>query len=374
MNSILKKKIVLLACLTSFSVLPQISFASSSTDDLSAMIETQKQVLVQLNDRKNQQELSDRITSIDKQVNDLKKQVGNYDSHAAIDSLTAQVSAIQEQISQQVEAQNKLIDEIKELKESQKVPSISPDEPFFGTAATKNFLVNPGPSPSVGYTQDAINAQGDSTMVFSYSPTQLYKIYCKVGYLTDLQFKKGEAITYVGGGDTSKWAIDKSEIDGIPHMYIKPINPNSTTNIIVNTTKHSYQIIANTSDWYNPMVSWSYAAEDIFAAQQQQQRDDRTYTANLGVNHVEDLNFGYEIKGNADWKPSRVFDDGDKTYIQFERMSKKAPMLYIKEARKKGISLVNYRIKDNYYIVDKVFKQAELRLNDENITITAKSK
>ena len=42
-------------------------------------------------------------------------------------------------------------------------------------------------------------------MVFSYGPEQVYKIYCKIGYLTDIKFKDNEKITYVGGGDTAQW-------------------------------------------------------------------------------------------------------------------------------------------------------------------------
>ena len=352
--------------------------AASNTEDLSTIIQNQKQLLDQLNEKKvqqDQQAITNQISVLEKQMADLKGQYGNYDAQGAISSLAAQVNALQDQLNQQVEADNKILAEIKGLKdqEVQAAQAATADAPYYGTAATKNYLVNPGPSQSVGYTQDAINAQGDSTMTFAYSPTQLYKIYCKVGYLTDLQFKKGEKITYVGGGDTSKWMIDSTEADGTPHLYIKPIHENSTTNIIINTTKHSYQVIANSSDWYNPMVSWSYGIEEKYANQLQQKKDDQIYTDKLSISRPEDLNFQYEIKGKSKWKPLRAFSDGQKTYIQFDRMSKALPILFIKEANKKELSLVNYSIKDKFYIVDKVFEEAQLRLSDDDIvTITAK--
>lgn len=129
-------------------------------------------------------------------------------------------------------------------------------------APTDRALVNPAPAAYVNDTQDAVNAQGNSTMTFAYSPTQLYKIYCRRGYLTDLEFRKGETIQFVGGGDTAAWAVSSATVDGVPHLYLKPIVEVSTTNLIVVTDKRSYQLIVHSSDWYNPMVTWTYAAED----------------------------------------------------------------------------------------------------------------
>ena len=68
-------------------------------------------------------------------------------------------------------------------------------------------LVNPSDCQKSSYTQDAANSQRNSTVIFKYAPNQLYKIYCRVGYLTDLALKKGEIVTFVGGGDTSAWAV-----------------------------------------------------------------------------------------------------------------------------------------------------------------------
>jgi type IV secretion system protein TrbG len=366
-----KWKYTLIAIVMACSVSSHIGLAAAADDtDYTSLIQNQQQILESLKDKKDKQETINHITSLDQQVSDLKKQLTSFDAQEAISSLSAQINSIQDQLSKQADTENQLTEALKNLKTLQMQPSSTDNSgDFYGTAATTKYLVNPGPSPTVGYTQDAINAQGDSTMMFAYAPSQLYKIYCKVGYLTDLQFKKGETIEYVGGGETAKWAIDRATVDGVPHLYIKPINPNSTTNIIVNTSKHSYQIIVNASDWYNPMVSWSYSAEENFAAAQQQKKDERIYTGTLNVSNPDQLNFAYEIKGDADWKPSRVFDDGQTTYVQFDHMTNKLPMLYIREPHKKGISLVNYKVKNKYYIIEKIFDQAELRLGDEKITI-----
>jgi type IV secretion system protein VirB9 len=70
-----------------------------------------------------------------------------------------------------------------------------------------------------------------------------------------------------------------------------------------------------------------------------------------------------------------VFDDGLKTYIQMADGMKagEAPALFIKDDGQ--VNLVNYRVKDNYYVVDRIFNQAELRNGvKETVVITRNGK
>ena len=67
-----------------------------------------------------------------------------------------------------------------------------------------------------------------------------------------------------------------------------------------------------------------------------------------------------------------VFDDGQKTYIQMPdtMASGDAPTLFIKEQNK--LELVNYRVLKNYYIVDRLFDNAEMRNGQEVVRIKRK--
>ena len=235
---------------------------------------------------------------------------------------------------------------------------------------SSGFLVNPGPNANVGYTQDAVNSQGNSTMVFRYAPNQLYKIYCRTGYLTDIQLHDGEKVKFVGGGDTSAWAINSTTVDKTPHIYIKPVVDTSTTNIIITTDKRSYQLIVNASSWYNPMVKWVYDQEDKQMNLLKEQKDAKELTDNFKVS-FDQLNFNYKVKGTSKYTPTMVFDDGEKTVIKFKSVGSKLPALFIREDGKKGVSLANYKVKDNCYIIDRVIDEAELRYSDnESVTIT----
>ena len=62
-------------------------------------------------------------------------------------------------------------------------------------------------------------------------------------------------------------------------------------------------------------------------------------------------------------EPVRVFDDGKKTYIQISQAARnrEAPVLVVIGADGKQ-EMVNYRVKDDMYIVDRLFEKAELIL------------
>ena len=75
------------------------------------------------------------------------------------------------------------------------------------------------------------------------------------------------------------------------------------------------------------------------------------------------------IKGDSpNWRPTRVFDDGAKTYIQFPKdlSVSEAPPLFVTERKGKTANLVNYRVKGDYYVVDRLFDAAELRLGEKD--------
>src|SRR5262249_42012914 len=86
-----------------------------------------------------------------------------------------------------------------------------------------------------------------------------------------------------------------------------------------------------------------------------------------------ELQFDYKIRtingDNPPWKPEVVFSDGTKVYIRFPQAMKntEAPVLYVIDNHHG--ELVNYRVQGNFYIVDRVFNQAELRVGEDHPTV-----
>jgi type IV secretion system protein VirB9 len=119
-----------------------------------------------------------------------------------------------------------------------------------------------------------------------------------------------------------------------------------------------------------PRVSFTYPEDaqakwDAIKARETQQRQERTIS-NTGEN-LDELSFDYTVSGKAKWKPVRVYNDGSKTIIQMPSTmaQTEAPVLLV--LRKDGglfsddeIVIVNYRLKDDRFIVDAVFDKAIL--------------
>jgi len=70
--------------------------------------------------------------------------------------------------------------------------------------------------------------------------------------------------------------------------------------------------------------------------------------------------------GDYTWKPVRIFDDGKKTWLQLPKgvASAEAPVLFILDHSDEPL-LTNYRVKGDFYVVDRLFERAQLRIGAE---------
>ena len=204
--------------------------------------------------------------------------------------------------------------------------------------------------------------------VFSYYKNNIYEIYTKPNYLTTIRLDKGEEINLIGGGDTERWLLEQAKggEDNRNYVYIKPVESGLKTNLVINTNKKTYYLnIESTESMYNPLVEWIYPYDEKIAVFKSEQINEK-----LEAGSVENLNFEYRITENIySWTPKEVFDDGIKTYLIMKKQmfSAEAPVFYVKDG--KDLNLVNYRIKDNKIIIDRIFKEGVLKLGKKSIKI-----
>ena len=102
-----------------------------------------------------------------------------------------------------------------------------------------------------------------SKITYEYKPDSLFEVHTKVGYVTDLKLKPGENITYMAAGDTSRWLIDKSTVAGVTHVYIKPIAKGIMTNLIINTSSHSYRLLIDEGSGFSAIIEFSFPKEEM---------------------------------------------------------------------------------------------------------------
>lgn len=218
----------------------------------------------------------------------------------------------------------------------------------------------------------------NAVQVYPYSAGALYQVYAAPGEITDIMLQPGEKLVGTGPvavGDTVRWIVgDTTSGAGTMkrvHILVKPTRPELTTNLIVNTDRRTYLAeLRATSATYMASVSWDYPEDDLIALHRQDDAADDAAPVDVGLK-LDALNFRYAIQpvkgGTPPWLPSRAFDDGHKVYIAFPSGigQGELPPLFVLGADG-GPELVNYRVRQNWMIVDRLFAAAELRLGDKN--------
>ncbi|MDX3927908.1 P-type conjugative transfer protein TrbG [Rhizobium sp. LC145] len=215
----------------------------------------------------------------------------------------------------------------------------------------------------------------NAVQVYPFAIGALYQVYAAPGQVTDIALQPGEQLVGSGpvaAGDTVRWIIGDTESgtgEGRQvHILVKPTRPDLQTNLVVNTDRRTYHMeLRSTEKTYMASVSWQYPADQLIALRRQNARAAEQQPVASGVD-ISKLNFRYRIEGDgAPWRPLRAFDDGSKVYIEFPSGIGQGEMPPLFVIGPSGNSeLMNYRARQNYYVVDRLFAAAELRLGDKD--------
>lgn len=211
--------------------------------------------------------------------------------------------------------------------------------------------------------------QGQNGAVTYTYGSLIPKVVCRPNRVTDIALQPGEKVNAVHAGDTVRWQISPAKsgsgVSEVIHVVIKPLMPDISTNLLVMTDRRTYNFDLVASDKnYIPALRFSYPQDTLndwntfIAANRAQQEKDVALEPSYAMS-AEDLFFGYKIvdKKKVPWKPIRVFDDGTKTYIQMPKKYRalEAPVVLFYEGKRQ--KLVNYRVKGELYIVDRVMSE-----------------
>ncbi|MTW19324.1 P-type conjugative transfer protein TrbG [Rhodoplanes serenus] len=214
----------------------------------------------------------------------------------------------------------------------------------------------------------------NAVQVYPFSEGALYQVYAAPGQVTDIALQEGEQLVGSGpiaAGDTVRWIIGDAESGTSAakriHVLVKPTRPDLVTNLVINTDRRTYHLeLRSTEKTYMASVSWDYPHDRLIALHQRNAVAETAAPVATGL-EVDALRFRYVIDGDAPpWRPLRAFDDGKKVYIAFPRGigQGEMPPLFIVGPEGKTSELVNYRVRGNHMIVDRLFAAAELRLGD----------
>jgi len=225
--------------------------------------------------------------------------------------------------------------------------------------------------------EPSVDGYVNAIQVYPYTEGALYRLYASPGQVSDIALQPGEELVSVSAGDTVRWVVGDTVSGSGPtaraHVLVKPINAGIRTNLMIATDRRTYHLeLESQETGYMAALSWRYPADELAGLTARNERaiarEAGSITSGLTL---EGLNFDYRLTGDSpDWKPVRVFDDGRQVFIQMPNdiATTDMPPLFVLGPTSEA-ELVNYRVRGNYYVVDRLFRAAELRLGTRNQTI-----
>lgn len=240
-----------------------------------------------------------------------------------------------------------------------------------------------GVAPVLYQTNEIVHPWGQTVPTLTCAPLNVCAIH----------FEPGEEIRDIAAGDPVRWQIATaaSGEPATPHLIVKPTELELATNLFVTTQRRTYSIELRSpsrAETRKPgfkidrSLSFYYPEDFVRSVQAQEalsrratEAVERLTLAELSTD-LSGLNFDYRISPARAKRPLRVFDDGERTYIQLRNPGETgdAPALLALTPQGKPVA-INFRPSPDgtWYIADGVFARLELITRsgrrDQKITI-----
>lgn len=229
--------------------------------------------------------------------------------------------------------------------------------------------------------QAAIRGADDAALVgalheFAYERGALYAIQASPARITDLALEPGETLLSVSAGDTTRWIVGDARSGAGPssqaHVLVKPNAAGLATNLVIMTDRRVYHVeLRSVGGPAMAAVSWRYPADIRLASVSALVGTPSAFPLpsdpGAPVFEPASINLRYRISGDKPaWRPLAAFDNGRQVFIEMPPAIEllEAPPLFV--IGEDGAELVNYRVQGRYYVVDRLFMRAELRLGGKN--------
>lgn len=245
---------------------------------------------------------------------------------------------------------------------------------------TKDVALPPMARAALGVSQawmsekHAPAAGKDGRVLYTYG-AGLATVVCAPLKICTIELEAGEKI--IGEpqiGDSVRWlvspALSGRGNDETAMIVVKPKQPELDTTLLVTTDRRTYYLrLVSKAEDFLARVAFAYPEDEVkrwkaHLEEQERRRKEEFDAAQITpVESLENLYFDYRIVGgDENMRPVRVVDDGKKTYIQMtpNAAHREAPVLVVLGSQ--GAEMVNYRVKGDMYIVDRLFERGALIL------------
>lgn len=263
-------------------------------------------------------------------------------------------------------------------------------------------------------------------VVFQYGDGQ-NTVICQVNQICVIELAPNEQLIDGYVSDSARWNIEDSYSgnvnNSITMLLVRPKDVGLNSTLVITTDKRVYSLkLKSDLNMTMPMVSFAYPSPSLadgtigsieainlsnskkLAANKEAQRKSEIAAANARENaraqraekqraeqlekrkldavynpSVSNLNFNYQVSGNASFKPIRVYSMGHQTVLEFNSSISNGELPVLYSLRNNEKAIINYRFLDgNKYVVDSVLEKAILITGigskQQKVTITKTNK
>lgn len=240
-------------------------------------------------------------------------------------------------------------------------------------APARNVIVDPA--------AQAIPAPKENRIVrYTYSPDVIFRILSVPNLTTHLELGDDEGVKETPAiGDSAQWLVT----GGPRHLFIKPLRYDLETSLTIVTNKRTYQfqLISGKSSAAQifQKVSFHYPDREmevklrkdteVAAVEAEQVRlADQVIAPNIDP---ATLDFNYDIAGDASFKPNAVYTNGKFTFLVMPN-TQDSPAVFLLDEQDKP-SLINYQVKGNVVIVERMAARLLIKLGDTEVKVTKRA-
>lgn len=235
-------------------------------------------------------------------------------------------------------------------------------------------------------------------------------VVCSLLHVCDISLEPGESVVDVQTGDSARWVVGRSAHGSaqgmVEHVTIKPTDIGLESNLTIYTDKRSYSMdIKSSAKDFMPNVSFIYTEQsmqryqniknELLARKRNNElnltasgeelalADEYEYVseaaaipgrkrAKSSVALLSGLDFNYQVSGDKEVIPLRVFNDGKHTYVQMPQKLSEGMLPAIVEVTQTHVfsedatAVTNYRLQGNNFVVDGIPRHLRLFIGNED--------
>ena len=210
-----------------------------------------------------------------------------------------------------------------------------------------------------------------------YDPGQVVTVHGRTNVQATIRFGEDEHIENVAIGDSMKWQVTPNKRANL--LFVKPLSERAATNMTVVTDRHTYlfDLVASPTN-RNPLyvLSFTYPEEPEDVQQASAARPAEAPTAievaaatdPYAVVDPAELNYAWAPKGDPRLLPSRIYDDGDATFLAWP-VGTALPAILVKDQQGTE-GPVNFAVRGDTIVVDGVPREIVLRSGEASASLT----